>query len=1026
MDQTPELIAVNASAGSGKTYALAQRYVKLLFDNIHSGNPSPARDILALTFTNKAVAEMKSRVLFFLKKMALGLYDDERQRDEFVALSGTNLASSKAAAFRIIESITNDYKNFRVDTIDSFSKGLLEGCALKLNMSSGFQIRRDHEEFLSFALDEAIDDAQNNDAVRKLFVGFLHQYLFVEKKKGWFPKKNINSTILSMYYLKNSIGGSFVRFSGQEDFTGIKNELLEKIKAFAAAIPEGMNKTSVNGIHKVVDNDSAEFDVDRAAKAFKQKEIKMNKGYAAPSQSDALWDDIRGLIAKTFETEALSLFNPYIEMYQLVERNMIRAQQKEDVVFLPEIGGKTTCLFDGLDSVAEIYYRTSSRYRHFLLDEFQDTSFLQWGNLRPMIEETLSSGGSFYYVGDIKQAIYRFRGGDTSLFVSVRKQLAAIVETPVILNLSENYRSAKQIVEFNNEIFSKANLMRFLDAVCKRMEPVPLCDNCAFITDYFEHSKQGHVGDMTGCVKVELLSEDEGDTEDLVREKVLSAVKELSDKYALEGIAVLTRNNDQVAAVSQWLISNGYAVESEKTLSIRQCSIIKEIISLLTFLSNPVDDISFSSFITGRLFKQNAVLSEKEIRELIIDAVSSKEYVYIKFRQKYSQIWDKYFKYLFAKAGFIPVYEYLVSVIEIFSVLKTFPKQQAFVMKLLDIAASGTSEFDNLGDFVKYLMEARDDELYAQIKQSASIKVMTVHKAKGLEFDAVILPYFEMEAKIPARTSIAADNGQMLVKIRKERFGFSDLLDKIYTDEYLKSLSDELNNCYVALTRAKYEMLVLIPAKTGRSHNIARDLISAEHMDDDIPKVDLQKMISSSALTIPVPQYSTGNDLLIDEHIDTDELRNRAAKMSGEIYHYILSFIGNLDKQDRDQRLGVALERTLERFPGVDMFRYKEKIMRLITDNKLKHVFYNGTGSAETEIEVVDEMGRTKRIDRLITGDKEAIVIDFKNAHEKGDHMGQVVEYIELIRNAMPGFKVKGYLLYIEDEKLEEINASNA
>ena len=304
----------------------------------------------------------------------------------------------------------------------------------------------------------------------------------------------------------------------------------------------------------------------------------MNKGGRNHSASlERLWRKITSEIRDLCLFEARSMFNPYVVLFERVLSSFGQLSRRDDVLFLEELNRKAALLFeDNLVTVEELYFRLAARFQHYLIDEFQDTSLSQWRNLALMVEEALAHGGSLFYVGDKKQAIYAFRGGESRLFDALQIQLSDFnVE---LANLDKNYRSCPEIIDFNNRIFSLDNLQAFLDRRLEDSTENKRQDIYFSETDFgqiaktFAHAHQLPGKDLKGgsCVRVTYF---EGrvkqEREDEVRQQLLPLIQDLKGRFALKDIAILTRGNQELEEITQWLLQEGIYVSSERSSDIK-------------------------------------------------------------------------------------------------------------------------------------------------------------------------------------------------------------------------------------------------------------------------------------------------------------------------------------------------------------------------------------------------------------------------------------------------------------------------
>ena len=1026
------LCVVEASAGSGKTYALAKRYVELLINPRISSQEIPLKNILAITFSNKAAHEMKARILDFLKKIALDSFSSNKERDEMFLSLGVPHDLARKKALVIMDVLLKNYNFFQVQTIDSFINAILSGCSFKLGLSASFRIRTDCSQYLSLSLDRLIDRASSERGISALFEKFMEQYLYLQNLPAWFPRKDIYDEIRLLFFKSNITGIDFYR-SGVEagDVIVLKKKTFSLMRELAEVLPEGTRLVFKNSFLKFLDGAKDTFDLENIAPAFEREEFPVNKGGVPGKKALNLWKQIRINLKEVAEGESVYAFNPYIDIFKYVSEDLRFLSHKDDVLFLEELNSRARWLFDDNGvTVPELYYRLAVRLTHFLIDEFQDTSLLQWKNLDPMVSEALSNGGSLFYVGDKKQAIYRFRGGEAALFDSVKGSYSGF--EVIDRFLTRNYRSRRNLVEFYNECFSAGNLSHFLEAK-KELSKSGLefsHDEKQEVLNVFKNVRQDvPEGRDGGYVSVEPL---EGKTaeerNDAARLRLVSLIKEISERFNYSDIALLARQNDEAELLTEWLIAYGIRVESEKTLNIRNNAYIKELISCLMFLNSPIDDLSFASFILGEIFSKATGRSTQEYRDFIFDVSLKKSrqrhiYLYKEFRDRFPEEWGGLVEEFFRSVGFVPLYELVISIFKAFRVLENFSSHQGFFMKFLELIKSKEEEAPDIGSFIEYFARAADDELYVHVADTDSVKVLTVHKAKGLEFPVVILPFLEMNVRVDTNQSSIEGGRIVLRRITEKYRAFSSPLEELYRKEYLKGFIDELNSVYVALTRASDELYLFVPQKSGRGNNLACALIPA--MTKEIGQKEARpkkKIDGRSSHIIPYSRYEDWISMLKEEFSQEVSEAIRHRRTRGEVFHYLLSFAGDLSREDLTGRLPGVFLSAKNKFSGFCDWKQMEKDLSFfIGHESMKPFFYCSGALVLNEKEVVDRKGNTRRIDRLIVMDKEIWVIDFKSSREAAS-AAQVREYMNIVADIYPGRKIKGFVLNFDKSEAEEID----
>lgn len=1033
-----QVIVVEASAGSGKTYCLAKRYLQLVINSYPYFNQSIIRNILAITFSNKATVEMKERILELLKKIALDDFRDKEEEKDIMALFNFSKSQVQQKALCLMDEIIKRYNFFQVQTIDSFINNLLLGSAFSINRSANFKIKKDYNWQLNYSLDLVIEQAVINTEIFDFLEDFLEHYLFVENRKSWFPKKDIQELMKFFFQLGNKYGKDFKLNKGNsEDVIKKKKHIYSQVKDLITRPPAGMKKTALNSLKNFIEKNDSIFEIDNLPNSFQHFTVPMNKEKSCSFDYEREWKKVCRNIKELIELDADVAYNPYIRLFKRLRNYFQEVSVKEDIIFLEELNQKARYLFgvEGV-TVAELYYRLATRFFHYLIDEFQDTSVLQWQNLELMVEEGLANGGSLFCVGDKKQAIFRFRGGEVELFEYIKKRFRHFKIQPI--SLTKNWRSQRAIVEFNNKIFSQENLLTFfeLSGIAEELKKEP--DAIEEILSIFKDANQQYKKENDdGYVYIERIDESgQAERGEIIQDKILGLIKDLKTRFDYGDIAILTRDNREVELITSWLLEANYPVESDKTLNVIKNPLIKELISLLEFLHSPVDDLNFAAFILGDIFSRITIVKTKEITEFILSSrrkrtdISSLSLYHI-FRKVYSGIWEEYFSGLFGKVGFVSTYELLIDIYKQFDLVKNFMDSQAFLMKFLELIKSKEEEHIGLGDFLAYLKEAPDDELFVNITAGNSIKVLTIHKSKGLEFPVVILPFLRLDIK-PAsggkgiNSYIDPNNKETLglKRITKNHTIYSPLLQEIYTQAFKKSCIDELNNIYVAQTRAQFELYIFVPKKSGSSINKVSFMIPESLRELGSKKnYPALERVSKSLLELSPQIYKDWTLLLQDDFDSIGSVKNRIRILEGNIMHAIISKVENCSGRNLDEIIDFALDYAKTKFNISDNLDiYKEKLKKILTSQELKDLFYVCDVKIYCEKELANRFGDLKRVDRLIVGKKQILVVDFKVKNlEKKEYQNQIREYMLMVRDIYPDHIVKGFLVYLEEASKEEI-----
>ena len=1042
--QSPEVRVVEASAGSGKTYALAKRYVQLALNPQLKFDQAPIRNILALTFTNKAAFEMKARILEFLKKIALQKLSKTEEEDILNPL-GLSKEQAGKRAYAVMESVIRQYNFFQVQTIDKFINALLSGCSFKIGLTANFKIKTNSKDYLLHSLDQLIDSAREDKEVLRFFESFLHHYLYLENRSGWFPKNDILSIITTLFEQSNAYGLNFQAGPfAPKDVIKKKKLIVEDIRALREKLPPQAHAGFVKSVDQFINTSDKGFDIDRISDYFARDIVPIKKGTDIPRDLDRLWGKLQGHIRELCHAEASSLFNPYIELFARVIDEFNALAAKDDCLFLNELNKRAGSLFDDNHvTVEELYYRLATRFHHYLIDEFQDTSRLQWHNLEIMAEEALSTGGTLFYVGDRKQAIYGFRGGDVGLFDDIKKAYGAFnVHIDVLTN---NWRSQKAIVDFNNHIFSADNLRRFIgDKEAHEIEKtkkisVPFSDEDVMgVLDAFKEAQQNpQVKDQKGRVCIEYIDIDKKEERnEVVRSKLIALITDLKKRFAYKDIAILTRGNREITEITQWFLEEDIPVESERTSDITENGIVRELIAFLTFLNSPIDNTAFANFILGDVFAQATGLNKQDMHDFVFSLrkrISAEKdlTLYVEFRKAHEKIWKEFIEEFFGNVGLYPLYELIVTIYRRFNVL-AFSDAQGFLMHFLELVKKSEEDHADIQSFLEYFDNLIGEDLYIKVTDGDAVKILTIHKSKGLEFPVVIIPYLGMDIQIgsssgeyqPSYIMQQQDGDMTLMRIKQKYRKFSAELNTIYEAEYKKAFISELNNIYVALTRPCNELYGFIPKKVGNSFNVVKLLISEDqYAHGAIHSYEADKAKDDEVWAIPPADYPDWIDYLKDEFFNVDEIKNRDQRLKGEVMHAALQHIGNLDAVDKDSALQRAIKEIELNFPQLeDISIVHDQLARLLSAEELKKFFYCGDAQVITEREIVNAFGHTKRCDRLIITDSTIAIVDYKSTKDtEGRDIEQIQEYVDIIKSIDSSKVVEGYIIYLDSQTSEQL-----
>lgn len=1043
----PHIFVYEASAGSGKTRRLAERYVDFLLN--YSGKTSTPfnfQNILAVTFTNEAADQMRQEILKMLKSRALGKYGDS------------------PVAMQMVNEIIRNFSDFNVRTIDSFVHTLLVASSLELKLPPDYEIMPQATPYLEYVLDGFLEEVIYNQEIAQLFLGFLNHFLIVEGQRHWYPKKALLNLLIRFYREENGRAKLFKEIPGDIDLNQAEGELKKQIEQFLNSTllfrGAGVNQRFIKGLRSLLESSGPVFL--KSLNRYINKSILPGEGILNKprpcaqgrgkntSEPDAhlvqAWRELKSQYDNYARAFVWLRYSIYLKVFSKFRQRLEKFKEGRRIVFLDELNRKArqylTC--EGL-LPAEIYYKLSSVFYHYLIDEFQDTSILQWENIQALVEDALSKGGSLFYVGDKKQAIYRFRGGEVELFDLIKtcfkKQVAEIYEEV----LPCNYRSRKVIVGFNNSVFSQENLKIFLSNFSRLTREFQ--DK---ILSVFKDSQQKQAGKDSegGYVRLEII---EGDKKQELQEHLNTKLKEtilqLRERFNYQDILILVRGNQEAETIADFLLAQGFPVCASRTISIRQNYLIREIIALLKFLNSPIDNLCFANFILGEFFSRATQLSTEALQSWLEDLRTNQNgdkrmpVLYTQFRSAYPLVWQEFLQYLFNAVGFLPVYDLVETILIRFKIEENFPHLSGFTRRLLEILNDlGGQGRNSLSEFLEWFESAEEEDLFVQLPLGLdAIKILTIHKAKGLSSPVVILPYAVLEIKVGDACRVVHEmpEGLYLLYLQKEICQNHPELSSIYQREYFQALLDELNCLYVGFTRAASELYIFLPQKINRSNNPLIPLLFNQQQNLVLKELgskvthrmrskhlaeEPQKKTKSPAT---LPQEGLKNilkeQLIHSEQISSSQRRYLINR--GKVLHYLLAEIDSPPAFLKDpSSYTQSIKDACRLFNYSDSLEIIHRLSDFFRDPRMKR-FFNPGIVAFNEKEIVNQYGNLKRVDRLLFAEDRIMIIDYKTGEEyQEEHQRQIREYSNLIKQLYPDRELEGWLIYIDTRQARLVN----
>ncbi len=819
----PHFTVLKASAGSGKTHMLTKRFVQFILSERISKNR--LRNILAITFSNNAAKEMKEKIIDWLKLLYFRDPELTEQMLEAVSLDREKLADR---AGQMVEEILRDYADFEVRTIDSFMTSIFKTSAIDFGFNTEFDILMNGDPLMAYSFDLFLRNVREGTKEAELLLYIIAA--IQEGKQGqetymWDPSSALLEEVKSLYGKLSATG----KIPMIEDYSGAVDDIKEEIRTAVEDLEKAVLKSGLagraNSSFKAIGDLVREGRfADLIGKGLKNPPVnKPGKGRSDLQTSfDGIvgqWERATGLINKYIALHVRSRSMPYLKVYESFREIVEAVKRHQGKVFIEDIS-RNLAQYLNEEIVPDIYFRMGETIYHFLVDEFQDTSLIQWHNLFPLFENSLSQGGSLFVVGDTKQAIYGFRNADYTIMKEYERTNPFPSAAHYVKELTTSRRSLRKILEFNEKIFKEivAGNGKYQEAGSR-----------SGLTDYVQCARDG--SSQGYCEVVLQERDDETIPERGVIQDLVAQLRSRGFSYG--DIAILTRSNEDVVKITLWLNEKNIEFISYSNLDIRRRKITGEIVALLHFLDSPMDDLSFSTFIHGDIFgallhADHPDITPDRLREFLF-AYRQDPPFYKAFQKEFSFLWEKYFAGLFKVSGYFPIYDLVTEAYAVFRVFETLGDEEAALVKILE----AVKEFEGAGynsirDFLDFAGDSDSGESEWNMdvpKALDAVKVMTIHKAKGLGFPAVIVLLYEGRNRGFDYIIEEEEDGVRLLKINKKTMVSDPAFERLYEEEATKENVNRLNNLYVGFTRAKEELYVI--GVKGGSETFPFDLLPA-------------------------------------------------------------------------------------------------------------------------------------------------------------------------------------------------------
>ena len=1083
MEQDPRLLVYKASAGSGKTFTLAVQYIRQLIED-----PYSYRRILAVTFTNKATTEMKERILSQLYGIATSLKSSDGYLKEIMKTSTKSVDEIRRDANIALKNIVHDYSRFRIETIDSFFQSVMRNLARELELGANMTIELNNGDVLSDAVDSMIEKLDRMSPTLYWLLEYIEERIADDKRWNVSSEiKGFGRNIFDEAYIEKGVelreklkDSKFIpqyrkklqekRESVLETMKGFNEHFLEILNANGLTPADLKNKEKgiASYFNKIASGKlSDDVRITTVEKCLESAENWTTKNSPYRDTIISLANQV--LIQVLTDAESARLSNNkvlnscdmslrYLNNLQLLMRidNEVREQNLNHNRFLLS---DTNALLHSIireGDASFVYEKIGTTIDTVMIDEFQDTSRMQWENFHLLLEESLAQKEGSMIVGDIKQSIYRWRNGDWKILAELDKDRSFRLNSKT---LDTNWRSEANIIAFNNDIFTSA--CRVLNERYKADEG----EDCTQLLDaYSDVCQKTSKNTKEGYIKLSFLkNSDEHPYADTTMEFLAREVDSLvKNGIKVNDIAILVRKNKNIPAIADYFDKNTpYRVVSDEAFRLDASLAVCMLIDGLKYISEPTDRIACARLAVA--YQKEILKKDVDYNTVLLNSVE--DYLPAEFRL------------MLPEMSLMPLYELLEKLFVIFR-MDMIEEQDAYLCAFYDaVTEYMQNNSSELTSFLTYWNET----LYAKTIPSgeiSGIRILSIHKSKGLEYHTVLLPFcdWKMENEtfnhtIWCKINEADADKEPFCELDLTPVNYSSAMAESYfsdsyREERLQLWVDNLNLLYVAFTRACKNLIVW--CKDEQKDTVSRLLresidcmkeikmtcnmpepdekdeeanteendepivyeygeicISSEKKKSDstnrlvaIPEA-VNVKIESLETEIDFKQSNRSADFIRGDEDEEENLRSQYIRQ-GQLLHTLFASI------DTKEDLPSAIERLL--FEGVIESAEKAEEIRKVAERALNldevKDWYSGEWTLYNECSIIynDEQGKmqTRRPDRVMMKENEVVVVDFKFGKKKPEYSTQVREYMSLL-SEMGYTDIKGYIWYVYSGELENV-----
>ncbi|WP_306351897.1 UvrD-helicase domain-containing protein [Flavobacterium sp. '19STA2R22 D10 B1'] len=1038
----------DASAGSGKTFTLVKEYLKIL---LTSNKNDAYRNILAITFTNKAVGEMKSRIVSSLSEFAKDNPDKKafQLMELLVEETGLKIPEIKSKAQRIIKNIIHNYAAFDISTIDKFTHKVIRAFAHDLNLPLSFDVSLETENLLIEAVDAIIAKAGEEETLTQLLVDFTMEK--TDDDKSWDVTREILD--VSKLLVNENNRNEVVHFQDKTigEFVAIKKKLTSLCSDLEKEIVElaknALQSIDEKGISYSTFNRSlipnyliflADGKVEKREHLLKYLEegsrYAKTKPLGEQQAIDAMADELLKIFQSIFQImEKLLFYKAFLKnitplsLLNTVSQELSKIQEEQNILSISEFNAIIHREIQN-QPAPFIYERLGERYKHFFIDEFQDTSEMQWQNLIPLIDNALSgedhSGdkGTLMIVGDPKQSIYRWRGGKAEQFIELSKGYNPFNNPDKVLeHLDKNYRSYSQVIQFNNDFFKLlSNEFTNLD----------------YSDLYANHSHQKINDKEGGYVNLSFIPNTEGNEYDeesldktqLYLQSTLVTIKKVLDEgFDYHEIVILTRKKDQGIAVANYLTEQSVPIVSSETLMVQNATEVRMIVNTLRYLKNSADVESKALFL-------------HYVGEYIQDELPVHDFISAGMLHKNEKDFEDWLMSFHIELSFQNVrskslYE---SVEIIISKFINKEKNNAYVQYFLDLVLErDVKNQAGVTDFLAYWDKNAHKFSIPSPEGNNAIRIMTIHKSKGLEFPVVIIPFAEEDYCRKPKDKLWLDIEETVFGLPKVLIDNSSAVEAygeeaslVYLNKRQEELLDNINVLYVALTRAEEQLYIISSMNLSKKGEVAKNSMSTFFIKylEEIGMFDPSRLEYSWGSSKKTIEDKKTIDLIKTIPPIREVLNPKAIKIAkrealmwgthqqkaieyGNLIHEILSYIVTADDVD------LAIARSIEN--GLITFDQKEQVEQTIKEivfHQDLSIYFSSKNTVFNEQTIIQKEGGIIKPDRMVVDSvNQVYLLDYKTGAHNQKYQAQL-EHYQLAIEQMGYVVVKKALVYTGEE----------